>query len=753
MDFDLPSLWGYSAARIPMMVAIPTLTAHTIVKLARQLPRSSGIRLCLWLGYGSFAVTMGLGCAMELAAGSHPGTLPSASPEQLLRSLCAFVGSVWVLFALSRQHLPTSRVIASSLAVALGLTASGDIAGLSRRHSDLMAFLLDGLSFLVMASASYLFLKIAALAKLHQSAWSLRTLGSTTTMGLLMISSLVFGFQAERAAGLAGPYGSIMGGLPLPALCLATVLVLGIALAATEVSRKTFLLTKELERSLDQERMQDALVEQRVARLQNEALLQEMQERQSAEGKLLFAAFHDSLTGLENRTSLALKLADLVPLDQQRESRPWVTLLNLDGLKGVNDLFGRGTGDLVLQEIANRLQRFTMESDVLARLGSDEFLLLTKHMPTQEQALRKAHLMLSSIEEQIAVADVIVNLSASMGLCEISSSHHSAEDVFRDADTAMQVAKREGGGRCKLFISTMRDDVLEAQRRKIELKVAVEHKEFVLHYQPFVDMHDRSIYGVEALIRWNHPSRGMVAPGSFIPLAEETGQILAIGLWTLQQACRDFATLQANSARDLLLSVNVSPRQLLETPFVKILEEVLEQTSIPPSQLQLEITESIFLKDAESIGSLLHDIRMLGVKIAFDDFGTGYSSLSYLTRYPIDTLKVDQSFVRAMNQSEEGANLVLFILALASEFKMSVTAEGVEEIAQEAALLKQGCIDAQGYLYSRPVPLDAMVALLRNGLKLTETAKPAVTAADKVAYTSGSVPLAAPMLFPSFKNH
>ncbi|AFL90104.1 diguanylate cyclase (GGDEF) domain-containing protein [Terriglobus roseus DSM 18391] len=744
MDFLSPSFAGYNAARMLAMLVVPTLTAYTILELARQVQRSTGSRRGLWLGCGSLAVAMGVSCTIELSAGYRIGTSPIPSPDHLLQALCCCIGCILALFSLSRPKVPTGWVIASSLALAFGFTAVDDVSGLFRTHRDLAEYEASGLSFLVAAAASYLFLKIGALAKLQQMSSPVRKLGATMAMGLLMAGCLVFTFQTDKSVALVGTEDFLAGGFPLTALCLGTISVLVIALGATSVSRQTFLLTKELQSSLDQQRMRDVIVDQRVTRLQNEALLQEMQERQSAEGQLLFAAFHDSLTGLENRSSVSLKLEDLLPTRQRQQSRPWALLLNLDDLKGVNDLVGRCAGDMVLQEVAKRLARFTLEEDVLARVGGDEFLLLSKHIPTVEQALRKAHLMLSSVEEQIAAAGVVVNLSASIGLCEVGTSQHNSEDVFRDADTAVQVAKREGGGRCKLFVSTMRDDVLEAQRKKMELKSAVELKEFVLYYQPFVDMRDRSIYGVEALIRWNHPTKGLVGPGSFIPLAEETGQILAIGLWALHQACREFAVLQANSSRDLLVSVNVSPRQLFETPFLKILQDVLDDTGMPPSQLQLEITESIFIKDATSIGSLLHDIRALGVKVAFDDFGTGYSSLSYLTRYPIDTLKVDQSFVRAMNLSEGGTNLILFIVALAHEFKMSVTAEGVEEIEHESALLKQGCMHAQGYLYSRPVPLDAMISLLRTGLALSKAPKSMSATASRLLLVGGVAALPTP---------
>jgi diguanylate cyclase len=270
------------------------------------------------------------------------------------------------------------------------------------------------------------------------------------------------------------------------------------------------------------------------------------------------------------------------------------------------------------------------------------------------------------------------------------------------------------GTQCVIHDKSMHESAFAASKTKLQLKVALENHEFELYYQPLIDTRDTSIYGMEALIRWNHPVRGLLNPEEFIHLAEESGLIVAIGSWALHQACSDFRLLRHSSREDLRLSVNVSSRQLDELSFMTDLLRALEESGIPPHLLQLEITESIFLKEAVRIGALFQDIRSLGVKIAFDDFGTGYSSLSYLERYPIDTLKIDQSFVQHMGKGSVNACIVQMIIRLAHAIGMSVSAEGVENFDQATSLSTYGCNLAQGYLYSRPISLNAVTAMLEK---------------------------------------
>jgi diguanylate cyclase (GGDEF)-like protein len=503
--------------------------------------------------------------------------------------------------------------------------------------------------------------------------------------------------------------------------CALLCLILIVALLRRYASGQS----ADIRANAERYRILAALDDQRVTRFQNEALVKEIRERKSIEAKLIHVAFHDPITGLRNRAFLTDRIAKLLNSDRHVDkSRHAAIYIDLDSFKAVNDMLGHRIGDLLLIEVATRLKQCIREQDVLARIGGDEFAMLLSGIRDVDQAFRMAQRIITIIEEPISLAGSMFSVSASVGICEVGRNYKEAEDVLRDADTAMYCAKREGGARTIIFQPSMQDKALAALQDKLQLKAAIENNEFLLYYQPLVDMRDLSIKGMEGLIRWNHPSEGIKAPGTFIGLAEETGHIRAIGTWVLQQACSDLPLLQKHFDRSLLMSVNVSTWQLDEPSFFKNLAKLLETSNVKPSSLQLEITESIFLKDALRIGQLFKDIRALGVKIAFDDFGTGYSSLGYLERYPVDTLKIDQTFVRNMNNSPANADILKLLIDIARATGMKIFAEGVEEPEQASALIAYGCNLAQGYLYSRPVPRDAMIDLLQNGFsseKLSRT--------------------------------
>jgi diguanylate cyclase (GGDEF)-like protein/PAS domain S-box-containing protein len=455
----------------------------------------------------------------------------------------------------------------------------------------------------------------------------------------------------------------------------------------------------------------------RVKTLQNEALTEEIRERKLVEAKLSHLAFHDSLTGLRNRMYFMDSLRVALERAQGRRGyRAAVIYLDLDGFKAINDTLGHRAGDLLLIEMGRRLKGCARVQDTLARMGGDEFTLLIGDLESMEQALEVAQRILEAIQAPFAVAGMAIQVTPSIGLCHVDGSYLEAEDILRDADTAMYRAKREGDGHYVIYDESMHTSALAALQMKQQIKAAVENMEFELYYQPLVNTVNHSIFGVEALVRWNHPSRGLLSPGDFIQIAEESGLILPLGAWVLSEACSHYGFLQSCSADRLFLSVNVSARQLDEATFLEDLIKVLEKNSIPAQVLQLEITESIFVKDAERIGKLFETIRALGVKIAFDDFGTGYSSLSYLERYPIDTLKIDQSFVQCLRKESNKSDIAEMIIRLAQGRDMQVWAEGVEEPEQEATLQRYGCTLVQGYLYSKPIDLKRIAVLLKNGM-------------------------------------
>ncbi len=453
----------------------------------------------------------------------------------------------------------------------------------------------------------------------------------------------------------------------------------------------------------------------RLTEAHNEALQIEIAERKRAEARLAHAAFHDDLTTLRNRASFADRLAMSLARARRGDGyRCAIIFLDLDGFKVVNDTLGHRIGDLMLIEVAHRLSACARAQDTLSRMGGDEFALLLDDVADVGVAVGIAERILAELDVPIHLAGKDVVPNASLGINMIDARYAMPEESLRDADTAMYRAKRDGGSRYAIFQPEMYADALATLHTRLELRNALENDEFVLLYQPLVDMVTGQMCGVEALIRWNHSTRGVVAPADFVPLAEEGGLIVALGSWVLLNACRQIRSWLRDFtvAEDFAVSVNVSPRQLTAPGFFEDVVRALTETELPAQRLQLEITESVFVEQAGRSGALLQRLRSMGVRIAFDDFGTGYSSLSYLERYRIDSLKIDQSFVRRLVDGEANAAIVRMVIGLARALQMDVTAEGVENRDQHDRLLASGCRYAQGYLYSPPAPATTIVERL-----------------------------------------
>ncbi len=462
---------------------------------------------------------------------------------------------------------------------------------------------------------------------------------------------------------------------------------------------------------------EEAAVRCRLAEAHNRALASEVKERMRSEAELAYTAFHDHLTGLRNRAYFMDRLK--ISVEHSRSRADYccaVIFLDLDNFKAVNDRFGHSVGDLLLVEVARRLKSSARPQDTISRMGGDEFTLLLDDVTGLEEAVSVAGRILEALGIPMRLAGSEVMTAGSIG---ISMGRYSdPEHILRDADTAMYRAKDDGGSRFAIFQEEMHAKAMTALNTRLELGSAIEARQFELHYQPMVNTKSQRICGVEALVRWNHPERGMIPPLEFIGLAEETGLIVRLGCWVLHEACRHLRMWKELLSLEpsFKLSVNVSTRQLEDPKFFDELQSALCENGIERHALELEITESVFLQNPERMGALFKSIRDLGVQIACDDFGTGYSSLSYLERYPIDTIKIDQSFVRRLITGQATADIVRMIVGLAQALGMDVTAEGVEHMSQQDALRKYGCTVVQGFLYSRPVCLAEMTQLLSNGM-------------------------------------
>ncbi|MDX6270705.1 MAG: hypothetical protein QOD28_1928 [Acidobacteriota bacterium] len=453
------------------------------------------------------------------------------------------------------------------------------------------------------------------------------------------------------------------------------------------------------------------------------------------------AAYHDALTGLPNR----LLFTDHLRLAIERTRRDpnyafAVLFLDADRFKNINDSLGHSYGDQLLTEIARRLQDCTRQLDTVARFGGDEFALLLDGIGEPEDAVRVAHKIQQELLVPFDLDGHEAFTSASIGIALSGAGYDYPEDVLRDADTAMYRAKDGGKARHKLFDRAMHTRAVSMLRLENDLRRALERQEFRVHYQPILTLKTGDLAGFEALVRWERPDRGLVSPAEFIPLAEETGMIVPLGLWVLEEACNQLHAWQLASPanRALTMSVNLSGKQLTQADVTEQVQDVLSRTGLDPRHLKLEITESVVMENAEAAAVVLARLRALGVGLSIDDFGTGYSSLSYLHRFPVNALKVDRSFVSRMTSGDENLEIVRTIVTLARNLGMDVVAEGIETGEQLAQLKALKCDYGQGYFFAKP--LDAPAAedlLLTRALEASQHPTPA-DQPDSAGTTLGS---------------
>ncbi|HYY87911.1 MAG TPA: EAL domain-containing protein [Chloroflexota bacterium] len=439
----------------------------------------------------------------------------------------------------------------------------------------------------------------------------------------------------------------------------------------------------------------------------------DISERKAFESELRHQAFYDGLTGLPNRTRL-LDLLEQALRRAHRQRQPVAVLfLDLDNFKVVNDSLGHKAGDLLLGHVARRLESALRGSDTAARLGGDEFILLLEGLNGPGDARAVADRVAQVLRAPFLVEGREVFVTASMGIA-LSRDGEDPESLVRTADLAMYQAKSSGKAGYAVFEPQMH---VRARRRleiETDLRHALDRGELRVCYQPIVRLESGGIEEVEALVRWQHPQRGLVPPSEFIPIAEETGLIVPLGRWVLDQVCRQARAWQAagGSAAHLTVSVNLSARQFQDPQLVQDVATILREADLPPSELKLEITESAAMLEAEATEKVLRALKALGVQLAIDDFGTGYSSLAYLKRFPVDTLKIDRSFVARLGEDPQDTAIVRSVVALAQALGLSVTAEGVETPVQQAQLRLLGCDYGQGYLFSRPLAADELEHLL-----------------------------------------
>jgi len=419
--------------------------------------------------------------------------------------------------------------------------------------------------------------------------------------------------------------------------------------------------------------------------------------------RLAHQAIHDPLTGLPNRLLFVDRLRRALAEDRQGHTA--VLFLDLDHFKVINDSLGHSAGDRLLVTIADRLRTAVRPNDTVARFGGDEFTVLCQSVPDERVANEIADRIATAVSKPVHLSEGEVFVTVSVGIALSGGEMETTETLLRNADAAMYGAKEHGRARVELYATGSRDHAVSYLRTGNELHRALERGELRVFYQPIMSLETTRISGFEALVRWEHPERGLVGPDQFIPLAEETGLVVPIGSWVLEQACRQAAAWHGSGA-PVSISVNLSPRQLAEPTLRDDIAAVLDRTAIDPDRVWLEITESTLMRDAESAVSVLHALRALGVHLAVDDFGTGYSSMTYLKRFPVESLKVDRSFVDGLGREPEASAICTAVVSLAHALGMGAVAEGVETPQQLAALRTLGCEFAQGYLFGRPSPAE-----------------------------------------------
>lgn len=446
-------------------------------------------------------------------------------------------------------------------------------------------------------------------------------------------------------------------------------------------------------------------------------LINDVTQRKIMEERLVHQATHDALTELPNRLLLHDRIQQMILNAKRAGLMVAIWFIDLDRFKLTNDSLGHAVGDELLKEVAKRLVKCVRETDTVARVGGDEFVIVSLLEKHESEAIPMAQKILKKLAEPIEVGNRIFNITASIGVSTYPANGTDADALMKNADIAMYRAKESGRDNFQFYTTEMNAQLSKRLSIENDLHKAIAQKEFILHYQPLVSLTTNRIASAEVLLRWQHPEKGMISPLDFIPIAEESGLIIPIGEWVLETACTQHQLWQASGLPPLRIAVNVSSQQLQRSNFLKMVDDILQKTKIPPTNLMLELTESILIDDSKKILEILNSLKARGIKLVIDDFGTGYSSLSYLKRFPIDKLKIDRSFVNGIDSDPNDAAIVQTIIAMAHILGLQVVAEGVETENQLKFLRLHQCDEIQGYYFSRPVDKEQIVGLMDKTLE------------------------------------
>jgi diguanylate cyclase (GGDEF)-like protein len=693
--------WGVVAS-----VLIAAVASYVTLDLARRVHRSDRVAATLWWLGGSLVMGAGIWSMhfVGMLAFSLPITL-GYTTGLTVASFCAAVLTSGVALGIaSLGRLSRGRIVAGALAMGLGICAM---------HYMGMAAL-DMAPGIVWDAAWVALSAVIAVVASGVALWLFFWLrGFYGLRGRLYQACAA----ALMGAAISGMHyaGMAAASFPQNAVCLSADALGGAGLAKAVGSACAVLLLLTLVLST-----LDARAQRRTAKLSS-SLQAANAQLQSANDELHRRAFSDALTGLPNRLLFEDRLAHALSrhdravesIRQRSVEKIGVLFIDLDGFKPVNDMFGHAAGDAVLKEASGRLQQLARDSDTVARVGGDEFLLLVEDAGSVADCMTLAGRVVQALSQPFDVAGRSLQIACSIGVV-CYPDHGERDKLVANADAAMYAAKRNGGNSCALFESHMNLNAGDQLSLLSDLRQAVARGQMRLHYQPKVDGRRGQIHGVEALLRWEHPERGMVQPDKFIPLAERFGLISQLGNWVIDEACRQMQAW-ADQGMRMRVSINLSVHQLREPDLVRRIEQALQRNFVPASQLLCEITESVAMEDIKATQRTFDDLARVGVYLSIDDFGTGYSSLSYLRQLPARQLKIDRSFVQDLEQSTDARAVVDAVIRLSHALGLRVVAEGVETAAQNDILLEMGCDELQGYHFARPMSAEALQAWAQSG--------------------------------------
>jgi diguanylate cyclase (GGDEF)-like protein len=689
--------YNYSMVLLSIVVAI--LASYAALSLATRITASKGRAAQVWLLGGAFSMGTGIWSMhfLGMLAFNLPIPMGYDVPVTLLSMLIAILVSGFALYVVSRATLSWKRLLVAGVLMGSGICAMHYTGMAAMQMSPPIRYdvTLFAASVAIAIAAALAALWIAFTLRDNSGWMRYAKLGSAIVMGFAITGMHYTGMAAARFAPdsicLTGPLvdNSWMAGTITVVTFIILCATLGLSIIDARMASKTAKMVESLKQANDE--------------LQRQAL-------------------HDPLTKLPNRLLLEDRLIQALVHAQRYRSLCAILFVDLDRFKTVNDSLGHFVGDELLGAVARRLETLVRAEDTVSRLGGDEFVILLREVADAEDATRVAGKITEGLAQVFRVHTHELFITPSIGVSLFPAHGHNAQTLLSNADAAMYMAKKLGGNNVQVFAANMKTSFPERLKLENDLRRALERREFELHYQPKIDVKGGRIAGMEALLRWRNPERGLVSPNDFIPLAEETGLIVPIGRWVIEEACAQNKAWQDKGLGKLRVSVNISAVQFRQKDLLDTIDHALKQSGLAPEYLEVEITESTVMQNASEATVTLERLSRTGVMISIDDFGTGYSSLSYLKSFPLNTLKIDRSFIRELSEDSDDAAIVRAIIGLAHNLRLRVVAEGVETKQQLDFLRLLGSDEYQGYFCSRPLTVTDFERYMRDVSKALEQA-------------------------------